>query len=103
METYRSPRTAATESMPDADFTPRHDPSASSFDAIKHNQFRRFSIGKCRSSYLGSTPFLSGTIHTCKKCTGFSSEALNSLCIIPAPALIRCTSPAMITLRFSTL
>src|SRR5580698_8737801 len=48
-------------------------------------------------------PRASGRIQICKKCSGSADVGLNSLCWMPVPALIRCTSPAGITLRVPRL
>ena len=47
------------------------------------------SSARCRAA--------AGRIQICRKCTGSSSDGLNSLCVTPVPALMRCTSPGRIT------
>src|SRR5689334_20794454 len=65
------------------------------FVALVH---RPFSIsGKRRCSELGSRLFWPGIIHIWRKWTGSTREALNSLCEMPVPALMRCASPGRIS------
>ena len=42
-------------------------------------------------------PACAGTIQICRKWTSSSGDALNSLCVTPVPADMRCTSPGRIT------
>src|SRR5437868_4918607 len=73
------------------------DPSRPSREASSRSLPLRSSTGKVFCSYPEFRPRRSGTIQICRKCTGSVSEALNSLCATPLPALMRCTSPGRIT------
>ena len=42
-------------------------------------------------------PRSAGSIQICRKCVVSFGAWLNSLCITPRPALMRCTSPGRIT------
>ena len=41
-------------------------------------------------------PRTAGSIQICRKCTPSVGDGLNSLCMTPRPALMRCTSPGTI-------
>ena len=47
-------------------------------------------------SYDGGKLFCAGLIHICSKRSGLSRDALYSLWAMPLPAVMRCTSPAVI-------
>src|SRR5713101_611695 len=72
-------------------------PSPPFGDATKLNlPLVRSRIDFC--SYPGFSPRRLGMIQICKKCNGAEGDGLNSLCVMPVPAVIRCTSPAGMTL-----
>jgi hypothetical protein len=48
---------------------------------------------KAFSSYSGAMPVTFGSIQICSMCVSLSARGLNSECITPRPALIRCTLP----------
>src|SRR5216683_1022892 len=70
--------------------------SASSGAAKLNLPLVRSRIDFC--SYPGFSPRRLGMIQICKKCSGSKGDELNSLCMMPVPAVIRCTSPAGMTL-----
>jgi len=74
----------------------RTEPSRPSRDATRRRRPARSASAKCRCSYDGAMPLRSGRIQICRKWTSSVSEALCSLCVMPVPALMRCTSPGRI-------
>ena len=72
------------------------EPSAPSGLTTSRSRPRFSASGNVFCSYDGVTPVFAGMIQICRKCVVSVALWLNSECITPVPALIRCTSPGTI-------